>query len=98
MCILAVWSAPVIRQPNVVIIMADDLGWNDVSFNGSPDISTPYLDALAAEGIILKNYYVQPICTPSRATLLSGTYTVRCASMAAFSSERNSLNYSIHRI
>ena len=64
------------RQPNIVLFLADDLGYNDVGFNGSPDIKTPNLDALAAEGVILKNYYVQPICSPSRSQLMSGVHEV----------------------
>ena len=56
------------KKPNIVIIMADDLGWNDVGYHGS-EISTPSIDALAAEGVKLENYYVccpeSPYCSPS---------------------------------
>ncbi|XP_069119503.1 arylsulfatase B-like isoform X2 [Argopecten irradians] len=61
------------RKPHIIFIFADDYGYNDIGYHGSY-IKTPNLDRLAAEGVILENYYVQPICTPSRSQLLSGRY------------------------
>ncbi len=58
-------------RPNVVIIVADDLGWNDVGFHGS-EIKTPRLDALARESVVLNQFYVFPTCSPTRAALLTG--------------------------
>ena len=59
------------RSPNVIVILADDLGWNDVGYHGS-EINTPHLDHLAAGGIALQQFHSQPTCTPTRAALLTG--------------------------
>jgi arylsulfatase A-like enzyme len=64
-------------RPNIVHIVADDLGWKDVGFNGCTDIKTPNLDALAAGGAKLTQFYVQPMCTPTRACLMTGRYPFR---------------------
>ena len=58
-------------RPNLVIFLADDLGWADTGFRGS-DIDTPNLDRLAKEGVELSRFYTAPICTPTRAALLTG--------------------------
>ena len=65
------------RRPNIVHIVADDLGWKDVGFNGCSDIKTPNLDALAAGGARLTQFYAQPMCTPTRACLMTGRYPFR---------------------
>jgi len=62
-------------RPNILLILADDLGYGDVGFNGATDIRTPSLDRLAAEGTIFSSaYVVHPFCGPSRMALLSGRY------------------------
>src|SRR5437870_47648 len=65
------------NKPNIVHIVADDLGWKDVGFNGSTDIKTPNIDALAAGGAKFTQFYVQPMCTPTRAALMTGRYPFR---------------------
>ncbi len=61
-------------KPNVVLILTDDLGWGDLSLHGNPFVETPQLDKLAKSGIELANFYVSPLCAPSRASILTGRY------------------------
>jgi arylsulfatase A-like enzyme len=79
--ILFLLSALLLRaadQPNVLVIVADDLGYNDVGFQGSKEIPTPHLDRLAASGVRCTNGYVShPFCSPTRAGLLTGRYQHR---------------------
>ena len=65
-------------QPNIVIILADDLGYGDVGFNGCPDYVTPNIDSLAANGVWCSSGYVtHPFCSPSRTALITGRYQQR---------------------
>jgi len=70
------------EKPNVVILVADDLGWADVSFHGT-EIKTPNLDRLTAEGVELNRFYVCPVCSPTRAGLMTGRYPIRFGLMRA---------------
>lgn len=60
-------------RPNIVVLLADDLGWKDVGFHGS-EIDTPHLDRLAAAGTEMTQFYVQPVCSPTRGALMTGKY------------------------
>ncbi|KAI8440600.1 hypothetical protein MSG28_001821 [Choristoneura fumiferana] len=76
MLFLLLLCAGAAARPHIVLIVADDLGWNDVGFHGSDQIPTPNIDALAYSGRPLQQYYVAPICTPSRAALMTGKYPI----------------------
>lgn len=75
--LILVTSVPAKKQPNIVFIMADDLGWQDVGFMGSRFFETPNLDALAKESLVFNQAYMYPTCSPSRAALLTGKQSFR---------------------
>jgi len=68
---------PAPRPPNVVVIMTDDQGYGDLGFHGNPILRTPRLDALARESVRLQRFFVAPVCSPTRASLLTGRYHPR---------------------
>lgn len=74
------WALPAQAEtpprPHIVFVLADDLGWKDLGYQGS-EIRTPTLDRLAAEGTRFDRHYVMPVCTPTRAALLTGRHPVR---------------------
>ncbi|KAH3765094.1 Arylsulfatase I [Pelomyxa schiedti] len=71
-------SASKTQRPHIVFVLADDMGWNDIGYNQQMNVTTnvviqtPFLDSLAREGVILENYYTQPLCSPSRSALMTG--------------------------
>ena len=64
-------------KPNVIIFLADDLGWSDVGYHGEEVIETPSIDRLAREGVELDRFYSTPICSPTRAALMTGRDPMR---------------------
>jgi arylsulfatase A-like enzyme len=65
------------RRPNVLLIVTDDQGFGDLGLHGNPTLKTPHLDRLARAGVEFKNFYVSPVCAPTRASLLTGRYHQR---------------------
>lgn len=75
--LLALWltvTASAATQPNVVILLADDAGWGDYSYNGNKQLATPHIDSIAQTGAHFNRFYVEPVCSPTRAELLTGRY------------------------
>ncbi len=70
-------AATAAPHPNVLIVLADDAGWGDFSFVGNASVATPAVDSLARDGAVLKQFCVQPVCSPTRAELLTGRYHPR---------------------
>jgi len=64
-------------QPNIILCMTDDQGFGDLGFHGNPMIRTPVLDQLAAKSVRFNNFYVSPVCAPTRASLMTGRYSLR---------------------
>ena len=63
--------------PNVILIITDDQGYGDLNFNGNPNIKTPALDKFANESVRFNNFYVSPVCAPTRSSLMTGRYSLR---------------------
>src|SRR5258707_7639523 len=73
------WSAqrPSRERPNIVIILADDQGWGDLSVHGNTNLSTPHIDSLARDGALFERFFVCAVCAPTRAEFLTGRYHSR---------------------
>lgn len=66
------------KFPNIILVMADDLGWGDVAYNGNETVKTPHLDRMAAVGLKLNCFYAAaPVCSPTRASVLTGRHPYR---------------------
>lgn len=72
------------RSPNVLIVITDDQGWGDLGAHGNPVVKTPKIDAFAKQSARLKNFYVCPVCSPTRASLLTGQYNYRVGVVDTF--------------
>jgi hypothetical protein len=71
-------DSPESSRPNIILVMADDLGWGDVAYNGHPIIKTPNLDAMAASGLRFNRFYAgAPVCSPTRGSVLTGRHPSR---------------------
>ncbi|MEP3374239.1 MAG: arylsulfatase [Maribacter dokdonensis] len=70
-------NEPTVKKPNIILFLADDQGWGDLSSSGNNNLSTPNIDALKTNGATFNNFYVQPVCSPTRAEILTGRYFTR---------------------
>jgi len=64
-------------QPNVILFLTDDQGWGDLSYNGNKDLLTPNIDKIALSGVKFDRFFVSPVCSPTRAEILTGRHHVR---------------------
>ena len=64
-------------KPNVILIVTDDQGYGDFGFTGNPHVKTPAIDALAKKSVLFDNFYVSPVCSPTRSSLMTGRYSLR---------------------
>src|SRR5215217_3714866 len=79
LCMAGTWAvaAEAAREPNIVVILADDQGWGDLSANGNTNLRTPHIDSLAKDGARFERFFVQPVCSPTRAEMLTGRWHPR---------------------
>src|SRR5215218_1608260 len=77
------WAADVPRpvdaagKPNIVLFLSDDMGWGQLGYQGGQQVKTPSIDRIAREGVTLTQFYVQAVCSPTRAALMTGRYPFR---------------------
>eukprot|EP00750_Incisomonas_marina_P004437 INCI13470.4.p1 GENE.INCI13470.4~~INCI13470.4.p1 ORF type:complete len:562 (-),score=65.59 INCI13470.4:2637-4322(-) len=72
------------RKPNIVLIVADDMGYNELNYmNTTRGLATPHIDALADSGVSFHNYYVQPICSPTRSAMMTGLYPMHIGTQSS---------------
>ncbi len=70
-------ALPISTKPNIILILVDDQGWGDLGVNGNPWVKTPNIDLLATNGARFDRFFVSPVCSPTRAEILTGRYHVR---------------------
>ncbi len=75
--VTAISTSQVSKPPNVILIITDDQGYGDFGFTGNDQIKTPVLDALAKRSVRFNNFYVSPVCAPTRSSLMTGRYSLR---------------------
>ena len=85
------------RPPNVIVILADDQGWGDLSLHGNTNLSTPNIDSLAHDGAMFEHFYVNSVCAPTRAEFLTGRYHAR-GGVRGVSTGQERLNADEHTI
>jgi arylsulfatase A-like enzyme len=93
LCALLFWktNASAQKRPNVIVILADDQGWGDLSISGNTNVRTPHIDRIGKEGARFSRFYVSPLCAPTRAGLLTGRYHYR-AGVWGVSNSREFMN------
>lgn len=75
--IISCSSVEIKRQPNIILILTDDQGWGDISINGNNDVHTPNIDKMTLNGVRFDRFFVSPVCSPTRAEILTGRHHVR---------------------
>lgn len=87
------------QPPNILLVMADDLGWGDVGFNGNDEIKTPHLDDMAKSGMKLTRFYTaSPLCSPTRGSCLTGRYPWRFGVLAAHTGGMRMAEYTVAEV
>ncbi len=92
LCLIAAAATPVAAaapRPNILLVMTDDQGFGDFGFQGNPVIKTPVLDALSRSGVRFTNFHVSPVCTPTRASLMTGRYNYRTRAIDTYIGPRH---------